>query len=139
MTLTTVQRQLLRYAVVGLASNLVCYLVYLGLTALGMNPKLAMTILYGVGVAQTFVFNKRWTFEHGGARGPVFYRYCTAYFLGYLFNLAVLYVLVDRLGQPHQLVQGVMILVLAALLFLAQKFWVFRITPTPAIPKDATP
>lgn len=126
MTLSVVQRQLLRYIAVGLASNLVCYLIYLGLTRVGMDPKLAMSILYAVGVLQTFFLNKRWTFEHGGARGPVFYRYCTAYALGYLFNLAVLYVLVDRHGYPHQAVQAVMIVVLAMMLFLAQKFWVFR-------------
>jgi putative flippase GtrA len=124
--MTRVQRQLIRYIVVGLASNLLCYLVYLGLTRLGMNPKLAMTVLYGVGVLQTFFFNKRWTFEHGGAQRDVFYRYCAAYSFGYLLNLAVLYVLVDLQGYPHQIIQGLMILVLAMMLFLAQKFWVFR-------------
>ncbi len=126
MVLTLVQRQLLRYAVVGVASNLLCYALYLGLTWLGMNPKLAMSILYGLGVLQTFFANKQWTFEHGGAKGAVFYRYCTAYGLGYVFNLAVLYLLVDRMGYPHQLIQAGMIVVLAACLFLAQKFWVFR-------------
>jgi putative flippase GtrA len=125
--MTLVQRQLIRYSVVGLASNLLCYLVYLALTGLGMNPKLAMSVLYCVSVLHTFVFNKRWTFEHGGARRTVFYRYCAAYGLGYLFNLTVLYLLVDRIGYPHQIVQGVLILSLALMLFLAQKFWVFRI------------
>jgi hypothetical protein len=38
----------------------------------------------------------------------------------------VLYVLVDRHGYPHQLIQGAMIVLLAMMLFLAQKFWVFR-------------
>jgi putative flippase GtrA len=111
---------------VGLASNLVCYLVYLGLTRLGMNPKLAMSVLYSVGVLQTFVFNKLWTFKHDGVVRTAFYRYCTVYGLGYLFNLTSLYVLVDRLGYPHQVIQGMMIMLVASMLFLAQKFWVFR-------------
>jgi putative flippase GtrA len=128
--------QLLRFGVVGVASNaLGCG--YLLLTWLGVGPKTAMSLLFLIGTVQTFVFNKRWTFEHGGAHGPVFYRYASAYFAGYLVNLAVLHVLVDRLGQPHQLVQGVMILVMAVLLFLAQKFWVFRASPNAVIPKDA--
>lgn len=126
MAMTLVQRQLVRYSVVGFTSNLLCYLAYLGLTGLGMNPKLAMSVLYGVGVLQTFMFNKRWTFEHGGAQRTVLYRYCAAYGLGYLFNLAVLYLLVDQLGYPHHIIQGVMILLLAMMLFLAQKLWVFR-------------
>ncbi len=126
MGLPLVQRQLIRYALVGLASNLLCYLVYLGLTSAGVSPKLAMSALYAVGVAQTFVFNKRWTFEHDGGQQAAFYRYCVAYGLGYVFNLATLYLLVDRYGFRHQVVQGGMILVLAITLFLAQKFWVFR-------------
>jgi putative flippase GtrA len=120
-----VSRQLLRYGAVGLASNLLCYLAYLGLTRLGTDPKLAMSLLYVLGVLQTFVFNRRWTFEYSGEGRRVFYRYCAAYGAGYLTNLAVLYLLVDRLGYPHQAIQGAMILLLAAMLFLAQKFWVF--------------
>lgn len=126
MTLSPLQWQLIRYAVVGVASNLFCYLVYLGMTRLGMDPKLAMSILYCVGVLQTFLFNRNWTFNHSGAQRVVFSRYCAAYGLGYVLNLSVLYVLVDRHGYPHQIIQGMMILLLAVMLFLAQKFWVFR-------------
>lgn len=118
--------QLIRYGIVGLASNAVGYLLYLVITAAGMEYKLAMTLLYAVGVAQTFIFNKRWSFRHAGAHGTAFVRYCIAYAAGYFINLAVLFILVDRLGYAHQIVQGVMILALAALLFLLQKFWVFR-------------
>jgi putative flippase GtrA len=49
-----------------------------------------------------------------------------AYGLGYVINLLVLFVLVDHLGYPHQVVQGMMVLALAVMLFLLQKFWVFR-------------
>ena len=118
--------QFIRYATVGLASNLVLYLAYLALTAAGIEAKLAMTLLYMLGVVQTFAFNKRWSFRHAGVRGPAFVRYCASYALGYLINLGALLVFVDRLGYPHQIVQGVMILTLAILLFLLQKFWVFR-------------
>ena len=55
-----------------------------------------------------------------------FYRYCTVYGLGYLLNLAVLYFLVDLHGYPHQSVQAAMIITLAVLLFISQKYWVFR-------------
>jgi len=118
--------QFLRYAVVGLASNLVLYFAYLGLTALGMGSKTAMSVLYVLGVAQTFLFNRKWSFGHDGALHGAFARYVAIYGFGYLFNLVVLWVAVDHMGLPHQVVQGVMILVLAAMLFLLQKFWVFR-------------
>jgi putative flippase GtrA len=118
--------QLSRYAIVGLASNAVGYILYLGLTALGMGHKTAMTLLFVVGVLQTFVFNKRWSFEHRGAAGGALLRYSGIYGIAYLLNLAALIVLVDTAGMPHQLVQGVLILLLAGMLFLLQKYWVFR-------------
>jgi putative flippase GtrA len=117
--------QFLRYAVVGLASNLVLYLAYLGLTMLGMGPKTAMSVLYVLGVAQTFLFNRTWSFGHDGALHGAFARYVASYAFGYLLNLAVLWIAVDRMGLPHQIVQGVMIVTLAFFLFLLQKFWVF--------------
>lgn len=126
MNLKQALTQLVRYAIVGVISNALGYLLYIGLTALGMGPKLAMTLLYGVGVVQTFVFNKRWTFGHNGGNREVFIRYCAAYVFGYVINLVVLIVLVDRAGYPHEIVQGTMILILAGLLFSLQKFWVFH-------------
>ncbi len=118
--------QFLRYAVVGLASNLVLYLAYLGLTEFGFGPKAAMSLLYVLGVMQTFLFNRTWSFGHRTGLHGAFARYVASYGLGYMLNLVVLWIAVDRLALPHQMVQGVMILVLAMLLFLLQKFWVFR-------------
>lgn len=118
--------QFTRYAVVGLTSNLVLYFVYLGLTMLGMGHKSAMTLVYIVGVTQTFYFNRNWSFRHDGHVSSALLRYVTTYALGYLFNLVVLMLLVDHWGWPHQWVQGVMIFILAALLFVMQRYWVFR-------------
>lgn len=137
-------RQLLRYALVGLASNALLYLLYLLAVHLGLDPKLAMTLLYLWGVLQSFVFNKRWTFGHGGHAGPVLLRYLCACGLGYALNLLVLYLWVDRWGHDHQWVQGVMVLLLAALLFVLQKFWVFRErgagpAPAPGPGRDSDP
>lgn len=123
--------QLTRYALVGLGSNLLLYLIYLALTAWGMGPKQAMSLLYVLGVVQTFVFNRKWSFRHQGGFHGAFARYLAAYAFGYALNLAVLWLAVDRLGLQHQVVQGVMILALAVLLFLLQKFWVFA-TPVAA-------
>ena len=117
--------QLLRFAIVGIVSNTLLFLMYLVLTKLGMGHKLAMSTLYIVGVTQTFVFNKRWSFKHRGAVRVALFRYWAVYVMGYFLNLSVLLIFVDQMGLPHQLVQGIMILVLAILLFVAQKFWVF--------------
>jgi len=130
---TTISVQFTRYAIVGLVSNFVLYMLYLTLTALGMGHKSAMTLLYVVGVAQTFIFNKKWSFRHGGNAAGAFTRYATAYAAGYVLNLFALWLFVDRMGFPHQIVQGIMIVTLAVFLFLAQKFWVFATVNRPPV------
>ncbi|MCP5418085.1 MAG: GtrA family protein [Chromatiaceae bacterium] len=118
--------QVIRYAIVGLISNLLLYLIYLLLTWTGLGHKLSMSLLYGVGILQTFVFNKRWTFNHTGNMSSTFVKYISAYLLGYLINILALLLLVDNWGLPHQLVQGVMIFIIAAMLFILQRYWIFR-------------
>lgn len=118
--------QFVRYVVVGLASNAVIFVVYVVLTNLGLGPKLAMSLLYCTGVLQTFVFNRKWAFRFQGAATPALGRYLVAYALGYLVNFLALMLLVDRMGLPHQWVQIMMILVVAMMLFMAQRYWVFR-------------
>ena len=118
-------RQLVRYGIVGLTSNGILYLFYLLLTSFGVGHKLAATLGYALGVAQTYFFNKSWSFGHTGESRAAFIRYVLAYLSGYVLNLAVLAIFVDVLGYPHQLIQGLMILLLAGYLFVLQKYWVF--------------
>ena len=119
--------QFIKYVIVGLISNGLLYIVYLLLTAYGLGHKTAMTLLYVLGVLQTFIFNKKWTFGNHGAVSRSFFRYCLSYALGYLVNLLALYYFVDNLLFPHEIVQGVMILFNAVMLFFLQKFWVFSV------------
>lgn len=121
--------QLTRYGLVGLSSNALAFAAYLALTSLGVGVKVAMTITYASSIAYTFLFNKRWSFAHGGAHGPAFIRYCIAYAAGYAVNLAALHWMVDRLGWPHQWVQGSLILAISLMLFVLQRTWVFPSRP----------
>ena len=118
----SIHRQFLSYAAI-------LYGAYLVLTYFGMGPKTALTLLYGIGVLQTFFFNKRWSFRYTGASRGALRRYIVAYLLGYVLNLTMLALFVDVLGLPHQIVQGVLIFVVAITIFLLQKYWVFKTSP----------
>lgn len=120
--------QLLRYALVGALSNLAGYLVYLLITHLGAGPKITMTLLYTTGAAIGFWGNKTITFSHQGEGIAVGVRYILVHAVGYLINLALLYTLVDRLGYAHQIAQAFAICVVAAFLFVAFKYFVFRVS-----------
>lgn len=118
-------RQLFRYAVVGIGSNVALYLAYLVLTYFGLGHKTAMTLVYAVGILQTFLLNSQWTFGHKGDTRGAFIRYVIVYLLGYLVNLSGLLIFVDVIGFSHQWIQGVMIIIVALMLFVLQKLWVF--------------
>jgi putative flippase GtrA len=81
--------------------------------------------LYGTGSVAGFFGNRRLTFAHEGSLLGAGARYVIAHCLGYFINLGLLVIMVDQLGYPHQGVQALAILVVAAYLFLALKFFVF--------------
>lgn len=117
--------RLLRYGLVGLASNLAGYLAYLAITWLGGTPKTTMTALYAVGAATGYLGHRGWTF---GGDDPVrrsLPRYLLAHVGGYALNLSLLHVFHDRLGYPHQAVQAVAIVVVAGALFVVLGRFVF--------------
>ena len=43
MNVPSLRAQIFRFALVGVASNLLLYAAYIGLTSIGVGPKLAMT------------------------------------------------------------------------------------------------
>jgi putative flippase GtrA len=122
-------RQLLRYGLVGVISNLTIYIIYLLITHFGVEPKKAMTLVYILGASLGFIGNQKWTFAHRGNPASAVLRYVLAHFLGYLLNFMILFIFVDRLGYAHQWVQAVAIIIVAGFLFIVFKYFVFREKP----------
>ena len=57
-----------KYALVGLGNTLLTFVVYFLLTEIfALSPGLANPIGYAVGLVNSFVWNRRWTFGHSGA------------------------------------------------------------------------
>jgi len=119
-------KQLIRYGLVGIASNATIYGAYLLMTHHGIEPKIAMTLTYIIGVTIGFVGNRKWTFTHHGSLFRTSIRYLFAHLLGYMLNFLLLFTFVDYLGYPHQWVQATAIIVVAGFLFIVFKYFVFR-------------
>jgi putative flippase GtrA len=119
-------KQLIRYGLVGMASNTTIYSVYLIITYLGAEPKTAMTFVYIIGASIGFIGNRKWTFTHHGNLRSVILRYGTSHLFGYLLNLLIFFIFVDHLGLAHQWIQGVAIIIVAGYLFIVFKYFVFR-------------
>lgn len=119
-------RRLVRYGLVGIATNLAGYALYLVVTHVGLGPKLTMTLLYVAGATFGYVGNRQWAFRHTGSVLHSSTGYVLAHAGGYLLNFALLHVFVDRLGYPHEIVQGFAILLVAGYLFLVLNLLVFK-------------
>ncbi|VXC35738.1 GtrA family protein [Aeromicrobium sp. 9AM] len=119
-------RQLLRYGFVGVVSNAVAFGVYIIITALGASPKVTAGAVYVGAAAVGFVGNRRLTFAHEGSVWGAGARYVVAHAGGFLLNLCILTLLLDHYGWSHVWSQAFAIVVVAAYLFAAFKFFVFR-------------
>jgi putative flippase GtrA len=119
-------RQLIRYGLVGAASNAAIYFVYLLITYIGVAPKTAMTLVYIIGGCIGFIGNRKWTFAHRGGASRAAFGYVLAHLFGYLLNFLILFTFVDRLGYAHQWVQAAAILIVAGFLFILFKLFVFK-------------
>ena len=120
------ERQFIRYVVVGVATNGAGYLFFYLFTAVGLGPVVAISILYPIHLALSFTLNKRWSFAHQGRVTMTAVKFLIAYAGCYLLNVAALTLFADHLGFSHLIVQACAIVILACLLFLVQRYWVFR-------------
>lgn len=114
--LTAMLGQVVRYGVVGVLNNLLGYLIYLLVTWFWLDPKVAVTAYFG---------HARYSFSYNGCTSHGMVRYTIAHLIGYGANIGMLYIFWDRLGCPHQLVQAVAIVVVAGVLFLLFRYFVF--------------
>lgn len=117
--------QVLRYAVVGASTNALLFSSYLLLSAFGVGPKTAMSLLYVPGVMAGFLGNRNFTFRHEGRVPASMLRYFATYAFGYVFNFACLVVFLDILRLPADYVVLALIVVTAVILFALQRSWVF--------------
>lgn len=54
---------LIKFALVGVVNTLIDFAVYALLTTIGVNYILAQWISYSAGILNSYVMNRKWTFE----------------------------------------------------------------------------
>ena len=118
-------RQVIRYGVVGVLNNLLGYLIYLLVTFFWLDPKIAITLLYPVGAITAYFGHSKYSFSSKGGNINTVLRYALAHLVGYGVNFLMLLIFSDKLKLPHQAVQAAAIFVVAGVLFLLFKYFVF--------------
>jgi len=82
--------RLLRYGFVGLATNGALYLVFIALLRLGVGPTVAAGLCYALGVALSYLLNRRWTFASDASHGRDLPRFLLAYGIGLVSTMATI-------------------------------------------------
>ncbi len=124
--------QLFRYGVVGVLNNLLGYGIYLLVTFFWLEPMVAISLLYPVGAITAYFGHSKYAFSYQGRHTHALVRYIIAHLIGYGVNFLMLYLLWEKLKFPHQAVQVAAIIVVAGVLFLLLRYFVFphsRIVP----------
>jgi putative flippase GtrA len=119
-------QKITRFIMVGLFSNGIGYGVYLLITWLGVPYKIAMTLLYCVGVTMSYIGNRQFTFANTQQVRMTLVKFIAAYVVGYALQYAILYVLVDLFSIFHAYAQLCGAGVVAVYLFIALRLFVFK-------------
>lgn len=118
-------RQIIRYGVVGVLNNLLGYGIYLLVTFFWLEPKIAISILYPIGATTAYFGHSKYSFSYQESHTKAMFRYVFAHFIGYSVNFLMLLILSDKLKFPHQAVQASAIFIVAGVLFLMFRYFVF--------------
>jgi putative flippase GtrA len=117
--------QLFRYCIVGVLNNLLGYGIYLLITFFWLDPIVAISLLYPIGAVTAYFGHSKYAFSYQGKHTYALVRYIIAHLIGYGVNFLMLYLLWDKLNFPHQAVQAAAIIVVAGVLFLLFRYFVF--------------
>jgi len=123
--LETTRRRSIRYVMVGASVNGAGYLAYLLLTAVGLTPRLTVTVLLPVSLWAAFRLHGRVTFAASERQSTAGIRFLAVSMVGYALNLAILTALVDGAGVPHQVAQLVSVALIALVMFRLMRRFVF--------------
>jgi hypothetical protein len=123
-------RQLALFSLVGVLNNMFGYLIYLLITWFWLEPKIAVTLMYPLGALTAYFGHSKYSFVNTkSSTSNKITRYVIAHLIGYGVNMGIIYVFSDQLGYPHQLCQAAAILVVAGILFLLLRYFVFPNNP----------
>ncbi|NNU83453.1 GtrA family protein [Geobacillus sp. BMUD] len=113
-----------RFAVVGVGNTAVDFAVFFLLTAAGVPAAAAQVASYGAGVANSYVWNRRWTFQmKQKANIGELLRFLAVNGLSLGVSLVVL-LAAERLG-PLWLAKGAATVMGMAVNFVGSRCWVF--------------
>ena len=117
--------QWLRFATVGAANTLLSWCLYAALERVGVPYLIASGLAFGAGAANSYAFNRRWTFRSRSRRAPEAVRFGAVQCTGLALDVVLLYALVHDVGVDHLIAQALVFPVASTVTFTLSRRWAF--------------
>jgi putative flippase GtrA len=118
--------RLARFVIVGLANTFTgLSIIFACKGLLSMGDIESNLVGYGIGIVQSFLLNKRWTFEHTGTCASAFVRYLAVLLLAYAANLATTLCAIDILHLNSYIAQALGVVPYALTGYLGGRWFAF--------------
>ena len=118
-------RELFKYGITGIILNLSGYLTYIILTSYGIDPKLTVILIAPIFIFFTFIIQKNYIFYSKKKSFLIAINYLVLCVIGNLINIFFLYVFVDLLSFPHQIIQFLSMIIIGLMFYLCLKYYIF--------------
>ena len=123
-------RKVARFAVIGVAATATHVTIGLLLAeGLGMAPFWANFIAFSAAVFVSYFGNLIWTFDMAAARLGRLPRFAVVSLSGLAANQAIVFATVNMAGWNYRVALAIVLLIVPALTYLANRQWVFRAPP----------
>lgn len=121
------RRELFRYLTVGAANTLIgLAAIYLAIFLFRANDVVANLLGYSIGLACSYVLNRRWTFASNAAVAPELVKFLLVMLVAYLVNLAAVLGLTRYFAVNRYLAQAAGALPYTITGYLGSRFLAFR-------------
>jgi putative flippase GtrA len=121
------EKQISRFVAVGILNTIIGVGSYFILLDFNIYYLLSSLIAHMIGVTNSFIWNKKWTFRTNGNILKEFLKFNTVYAVAFFVNLLLLVLFVEKF-EFNPKISGVFSLgIIAMISFFGHKYWSFRL------------
>lgn len=119
--------QIIKYSSVGIITNIMGYILYIGIANfIGLNPPIAAIISGFMVIGVSYYLNKRFSFQHRGKEINLAIKYYILYLSAILLHSFIILIFSNILGFAHEIIAGISLIIISCSLFLIQKNFLFN-------------
>ena len=119
--------QFVKFGLVGISNTIVtAVVIWLMLKIFGFNDFTANIIGYIAGLTNSFIWNRKWTFQSNLKTKETVFKFILTFVIAYLLQLGVLFLLLNRLSIDAYWCHLIAIAVYTIVNFVLNKFYTFK-------------